>query len=129
MNRTPTELPPLAAPEALSPAGAVLRGVCRLLSDAGFSPLPEFTLANGRRLDIAALGPDGALTGIEIKVSRADLVGDLKWPDYLDFCDRFYFAGPEALADAPFPASCGAVVQATRDHRRMADRGRGCVVR
>lgn len=115
-------LPAAASPQPalLSPAAAVLRGVCRLLDDAGLSPLAEFTLANGRRLDVAALGPDGSVTGIEIKVSRADLAGDLKWPDYLDFCDRFYFAGPESLADAPFPASCGLI---------LADRWGGAIIR
>src|SRR3546814_18374551 len=29
---------------------------------------------------------------VEIKVSRADLHGDGKWPDYCDWCDRFYWA-------------------------------------
>jgi hypothetical protein len=38
------------------------------------------------------------LTIVEIKVSRADLVGDGKWTDYLDYCDRFYWAVPQALA-------------------------------
>jgi len=35
---------------------------------------------------------------VEIKVSRADLLGDGKWTDYLDYCDRFYWAVPSALA-------------------------------
>jgi hypothetical protein len=33
----------------------VARGVSRLLIQQGYSPILEFTLANGRRLDVAAL--------------------------------------------------------------------------
>jgi hypothetical protein len=45
-----------------------------------------------------AINPKGQLTIVEIKVSRADLVGDGKWIDYLDYCDRFYWAVPSHLA-------------------------------
>jgi hypothetical protein len=34
---------------------------------------------------------------IEIKVSRADLLGDGKWPDYLDYCDHYYWAVPQGF--------------------------------
>src|SRR4029079_1458419 len=50
-----------------STAADVARGVNRLLMQEGFSPILEFTLANGRRLDVAALGPDGLMLGVEIK--------------------------------------------------------------
>jgi hypothetical protein len=40
----------------------------------------------------------GQLTIVEIKVSRADLAGDSKWTDYLDYCDRFFWAVPSQLA-------------------------------
>jgi hypothetical protein len=36
----------------------------------------------------------GLLTIVEIKVSKADLLGDQKWRDYLDYCDRFFWAVP-----------------------------------
>ena len=62
-------------------AAEVARGVSRLLLQQGFSPILEFTLANGRRLDVAALGADGTLLGVEIKVALADLRGDTKWPE------------------------------------------------
>jgi hypothetical protein len=45
-----------------------------------------------------ALDAKGGLTIVEIKVAKADLVGDGKWRDYLDYCDRFYWAVPPALA-------------------------------
>ena len=72
----------------------VARGVSRLLLDDGYAPILEFTLPNGRRLDVAAIGPGGEILGVEIKVALADLRGDSKWPDYLEYCDLFYFAIP-----------------------------------
>ena len=58
----------------------------------------EMPLANGRRADLMAIDPKGALTIVEIKVSKADLIGDGKWLDYLDYCDRFFWAVPPYLA-------------------------------
>jgi hypothetical protein len=49
-----------------------------------------------------AIGPKGQLVIVEIKVSRADLMGDRKWCDYLDYCDRFYWAVPTGFAIEPF---------------------------
>ena len=101
-------------------AGDVARGVNRLLMQEGFSPILEFTLANGRRLDVAALGPDGTMLGVEIKVALSDLKGDSKWPDYLEFCDLFYFAIPPDFPDEYVPTATGLIV---------ADRYGGAIVR
>ncbi len=65
---------------------------------AGVMPLAEVTLGCGRRADVLGVDAAGRLTLIEIKVSVGDLRGDRKWPDYLDWCDRFFWAVPEPLA-------------------------------
>lgn len=101
-------------------AADVARGVFRLLIQEGFSPILEFTLANGRRLDVAALGPDGTVVGVEIKVATADLKADMKWPDYLEFCEMFYFAIPPDFPDELVPPGTGLIV---------ADRYGGAIVR
>jgi len=75
-------------------AASVQRGVCRLLAQMGYAPVTELTLATGRRVDILALGPKNEIAVIEIKSSLADYRTDAKWEEYLDFCDRFYFAVP-----------------------------------
>ncbi len=80
----------------------VARGVSRLLCRAGITPLTEVPLANGRRADVLGLGGDGRLTLVEIKVSLADLRGDLKWPEYLDYCDRYFWAVPLGFPLADF---------------------------
>lgn len=101
-------------------AADVARGVSRLLMQEGFSPILEFSLSNGRRLDVAALGPDGTIAGVEIKVALADLRTDLKWPDYLEFCELFYFAIPPDFPDEFVPPGTGLIV---------ADRYGGAIVR
>ena len=101
-------------------ASDVARGVSRLLIQEGFSPILEFTLANGRRLDVAALGPDGTMLGVEIKVAIADLKSDAKWPEYLEYCELFYFAIPPEFPDEHVPPGTGLIV---------ADRYGGAIVR
>ncbi len=79
-------------------AGEVARGVTRLFCRQDLFSICEVPLPNGRRADMMAIDGKGQLAIVEIKVSRADLLGDAKWTDYLDYCDRFYWAVPSALA-------------------------------
>jgi hypothetical protein len=88
----------------------VARGVNRLLLAEGLSPIAEFSLPNNRRLDVAALGPDGTIAGVEIKISVADLKADDKWPDYLAFCDLFFFAVPPEFPLNALPSTTGLIV-------------------
>jgi hypothetical protein len=94
----------------------VARGVTRLLFRQDQFAMCEVPLPNGRRADMMAICAKGTLTIVEIKVSRSDLLGDHKWPDYLDYCDRFYWAVPAGFALEPFsgeslqPDCCGLIV-------------------
>ena len=85
-----TDAPPIAA--------EVARGVTRLFCRSDLFAICEVPLPNGRRADMMAIDPKGALTIVEIKVAKADLLGDSKWTDYLDYCDRFFWAVPPDLA-------------------------------
>jgi hypothetical protein len=80
----------------------VARGVTRLFFRADMFAICEAPLPNGRRADMLAIDARGQLTIVEIKVSRADLMGDAKWADYLDYCDFFYWAVPTGFALDPF---------------------------
>lgn len=80
----------------------VARGVSRLFYRQDLFALCEVPLANGRRADLLAIDAKGAMTIVEIKVSRADLREDAKWPDYLEYCDRFFWAVPAGFDLAPF---------------------------
>lgn len=85
-----TDAPPIAA--------EVARGVTRLFCRSDLFAICEVPLPNGRRADMMAIDAKGALTIVEIKVAKADLLGDSKWTDYLDYCDRFFWAVPPNLA-------------------------------
>ena len=88
----------------------VARGVSRMLLGQGYSPLIEFTLPNGRRLDVAAISDAGEIAAVEIKVSLADFRADEKWREYLDYCDRYYFAVPEGFPLKVLPDAHGLIV-------------------
>lgn len=97
-------------------AADVVRGVSRLLYRQDYIAVAEVPLGNGRRADIMALGPKGEVIIVEIKVSRADLLGDGKWPFYLDYCDRYFWAVPQGFDLALFereelaPATSGLII-------------------
>lgn len=89
---------------------AIRRGAARFYAQNGCTCLFEASLANGRRADIVALAPDGMITIIEVKSSPADLRADTKWPDYIDFCDRFTFATAPDVPANLFPDTEGLMV-------------------
>ena len=104
---------------ALAPclsASDVARGIGRLFARNDIWCLPEVPIRNGRRADLMGIDGRGQVVIVEIKVARADLLGDAKWPDYLDFCDRFYWGLPPGLDRAPLereafrPETCGVIV-------------------
>jgi hypothetical protein len=108
--------PTVAGPGEERRALAVARGICRLFARNETWCLAEMPLRCGRRADLMGIDAKGRITIVEIKVSRADLLGDGKWPDYLDYCDRFYWGLPPELDRAPLetpsflPERCGVIV-------------------
>jgi len=91
-------------------AARLARGVCRALFALGHAPLTEFTLGNGRRADVIGMTGTGRVAIVEIKTSEADFRADGKWPEYLPFCDSFYFAVPESFPRRILPERCGLMV-------------------
>ena len=108
------------SPDDLDPARcdsvAVARGIARLFARNDTWLLPEMPLRNGRRADLMGIDPKGHVVIVEIKVARGDLMGDAKWPDYLDHCDRFYWGLAPSLdrgcmeTEAFQPDCCGVIV-------------------
>ena len=105
------ELPPIVDLRQSPNALRVQRGVMRLLrAQYDFCCFAEVPLANGRRADVLGLGPKGEIWIVEIKSSLIDFQVDQKWPNYKEFCDRFFFAKPPELDPDIFPASEGLMV-------------------
>jgi len=114
------DLPPVAAD--------VARGVTRLFCRQDLFAICEVPLPNGRRADLMAIDAKGGMTIVEIKVAKADLLGDSKWTDYLDYCDRFYWAVPAELAaichqDRFLPGEAGLIVADRYDAAIVRDAG------
>lgn len=97
-------------------ANEVARGIARLFARNDIWSLAEMPLRNGRRADLMGVDPKGRVIIVEIKVQRGDLLGDGKWPDYLDFCDRFFWGVPPGFDRSPLegegfrPDCCGVIV-------------------
>lgn len=106
-NQPGVEYPDVQDEDAL--AARLARGVCRSFAEQGLASLVEFHLANGRRADVIALDGRGGLVIVEIKSSLADFRSDGKWPEYRDFCDRFYFAVAAEFPRQVLPEDCGLI--------------------
>jgi len=111
---------PADAPTNPLAATGIARGVMRLFSDLGYAALQEFPLRMKRRADIVAVNDAGEIVIVEIKSGRADFRSDRKWPDYLEFCDRFFFAVGSDFPRDILPGECGLII---------ADRHGGAIVR
>jgi hypothetical protein len=116
------DAPPIAAD--------VARGVTRLFCRQDLFAICEMPLPNGRRADLMAIDSKGGLTIVEIKVAKAHHTGDGKWTDYLEYCDRFFWAVPPHLAhileeERYLPGDAGLIVADRYDAavvRQAADR-------
>ena len=86
------------------------RGVGRALAQRGYASLTEVSLANGRRADVMGLGRAGELVIVEVKSSLQDFRSDAKWPEYREFCDRFYFAVAQDFPRDAIPTDCSLIV-------------------
>lgn len=115
MSSAPESLIPSCFEDAPPIAAEVARGVTRLFCRRDLFVMCEVPLPNGRRADMMGIDAKGCLTIVEIKVAKSDLVGDSKWTDYLDYCDRFFWAVPPALSsllgeDRYLPEEAGLIV-------------------
>jgi hypothetical protein len=106
----PGSIPARADNPAIDDARALMRGAARLLLDLGVTAIPEFTLPSGRRADLAGLGPKGEMVIVEIKSGVADYRADQKWPEYFDWCDRFFFAVSERFPADLLPGEAGLII-------------------
>ena len=116
LARSPDPSSPSEETRAAPVARDVCRGIMRLFARNGIWCLPEMPLRNGRRADLMGVDAKGRVVIVEVKVQRGDLLGDGKWPDYLDFCDRFFWGMPPELDRGPLenedyrPDCCGVIV-------------------
>ena len=113
-DTVPSNGPDLARHEQVSTGCTatkdITRGAVRLLGDLGYRSLTELRLTGGRRVDIIGLDGRGRFAIVEVKSGLPDLRADDKWPDYLDACDRFYFAVTADFPLAGLPENTGIII-------------------
>jgi hypothetical protein len=120
MALLPSEPETLLDRRLLPVALDIYRGVARLLHSHQMATISEVALANGRRADMVAITSGGEIWIVEVKSSVEDFRADHKWPEYLPFCDRLFFAVGPAFPRDILPVDAGQIV---------ADRYGGEIVR
>jgi hypothetical protein len=98
---------PLSRPDTTA---LLARGITRMLLEHGLAPVLEVPLANGRRADVMALTASGEIWIVETKSCLADYACDEKWPEYLEYCDRFFFGVTETFPRDLIPEDAGLIV-------------------
>ncbi|MBI4724113.1 MAG: MmcB family DNA repair protein, partial [Rhodomicrobium sp.] len=100
----------VSAPKFARPEPKPLRGAMRLLESMGHGALTEFPLKSGRRADILSLGAKGEIWIVEVKSGTADFRSDHKWQDYIEWCDRFFFAVGPTFPAGILPENAGLLI-------------------
>ncbi|RED14317.1 MmcB family DNA repair protein [Pontivivens insulae] len=97
--------------EFSAPGFEIARGVWRHFAAHDITAIPEFVPARGLRVDLACLTAKGEVWIVEVKSSLADFRADQKWQNYLEWCDRFFWAVPADFPQEVLPdEGCGLIV-------------------
>ena len=91
-------------------ARRIQHGMLRMWRNLGHASICELPLVSGRRADVLSIDASNRIFIAEIKSSPADFLSDRKWPDYLEWCDGFYFAIDTNTPEHLIPQSAGLVM-------------------
>lgn len=72
--------------------------------------MSEVVLPDWRRADVVGLSQKGDIWIVEIKSCADDFKTDLKWRDYMAFCDRLFFAVSPSFPADLLPQDIGLIV-------------------
>ena len=88
----------------------IARGVMRHFSQIGMHSLSEFSPARGLRVDIIILGMANEIWIVECKSCQSDFKSDKKWQNYLDWCDRYFWAVDGKFPTDILPSDTGVII-------------------
>ena len=88
----------------------IARGVMRHFAQIGMSSLSEFSPARGLRVDIITLGMLDEIWIVECKSGQSDFKSDKKWQNYLDWCDRYFWAVDRKFPIDILPSDTGVII-------------------
>ena len=99
----------------------IARGVMRHFAQIGLSSLSEFSPTRGLRVDIITLGMSDEIWIVECKSGQNDFKSDKKWQNYLDWCDRYFWAVDANFPIGILPSDTGVIIADTYDASILRD--------
>ena len=82
----------------------------RHFAQIGMHSLSEFSPARGLRVDIITLGMSDEIWIVECKSGQSDFKSDKKWQNYLDWCDRYFWAVDRKFPIDILPSDTGVII-------------------
>ena len=99
----------------------IARGVMRHFSKVGLSSLCEFSPTRGLRVDIITFGMSDEIWIVECKSGQNDFKSDKKWKNYLDWCDRYFWAVDANFPIGILPSDTGVIIADSYDASILRD--------
>ena len=99
----------------------IARGVMRHFAQIGMHSLSEFSPARGLRVDIITLGMSDEIWIVECKSGQSDFKSDKKWQNYLDWCDRYFWAVDRKFPIDILPSDTGVIIADAYDASIIRD--------
>lgn len=99
----------------------IARGVMRHFSQMGLPSLSEYSPVRGLRVDVIVLAPSDEIWIVECKSSKIDFKSDKKWQNYLEWCDRYFWAVDSDFPKDILPLDTGLIIADSYDAKILIE--------
>ena len=99
----------------------IARGVMRHFAQIGMSSLSEYSPVRGLRVDVIVLAPSDEIWIVECKSSKIDFKSDKKWQNYLEWCDRYFWAVDSNFPKDILPFDTGLIIADSYDAKILRE--------
>ena len=99
----------------------IARGVMRHFSQMGLPSLSEYSPIRGLRVDVIVLAPSDEIWIVECKSSKIDFKSDKKWQNYLEWCDRYFWAVDSDFPKDILPFDTGLIIADSYDAKILRE--------
>ena len=99
----------------------IARGVMRHFSQMGLPSLREYSPVRGLRVDVIVLAPSDEIWIVECKSSKIDFKSDKKWQNYLEWCDRYFWAVDSDFPKDILPFDTGLIIADSYDAKILRE--------
>ena len=99
----------------------IARGVMRHFAQMGLPSLSEYSPVRGLRVDVIVLAPSDEIWIVECKSSKIDFKSDKKWQNYLEWCDRYFWAVDSDFPKDILPLDTGLIIADSYDAKILIE--------